>query len=93
MLTDLYVVPAARSATVSSITICNQSSMDATFRVSIAVTGAADEAKQYVYYDEVVRANKTFIATVGITLAALTVVRVYTSGSNVSFNIFGVEVS
>lgn len=91
-LTDAYTVPAATSATLSSIVVCNQSTTDAKFRIAIAVAGAADAAKQYLYYDTVVPAGRPFVITIGITLATTDVVRVYTDGSSVSFNIFGVQV-
>lgn len=90
-LTDLYTVPGAASVVVSSIVICNQSTADAKARVSVAVAGAADEPKQYLYYDLDVPGNETFIATIGITLAATDVVRVYSDTDYLSFNLFGLE--
>lgn len=92
-LTTLYTVPALTRSTASSIVICNRGAVDATFRVSVAVLGAADATKQYLYYDQPVEANSTFIATIGITLSATDVVRVYGSVADLSFNLFGVEVS
>tara|TARA_R110000822_G_scaffold235648_1_gene366440 strand:+ start:178 stop:507 length:330 start_codon:yes stop_codon:yes gene_type:complete len=91
-LTVLYTVPALTRTTSSSIVICNRSVVDATFRVSVAVSGAADATKQYLYYDQAVEANSTFIATIGITLSLTDEVRVYASAADLSFNLFGVEV-
>ena len=91
-LPTLYTVPALTSTTSSSIVICNRGAVDATFRVSIGVLGAADESKQYIYYDQTVEANSTFIATIGITLSRTDVVRVYASVADLSFTLFGVEV-
>ena len=93
VLTTLYITPAATSTTVSSITVCNQAGTFANFSVSVAVAGAADNAKQYVYYQLVIDGNDTFIATVGFTLAATAVVRVEASSSNISFCLFGVQVT
>lgn len=93
-LTTLYTVPAATSTTVSSVVICNRSAGSLPFRLSVAVAGAADATKQYLYFDEPVAANDTFIATIGITLATTDVVRCYgDAGSNLSFNLFGVQVT
>lgn len=93
-LSALYSVPAATSASASSIMVCNQnSSIDAVFRISVAVAGAADDPKQYLYYDVPVGANDTFTATIGMTLSAGDVVRVQTSVTGISFNLFGCEVS
>lgn len=90
-LTTLYTVPAVTSTAVSSIVICNQGSVDATFRMSVAIAGAADDPKQYIYYNVTVNANDTFIATVGMTLATTDVVRCYASNGVLSFSLFGTE--
>lgn len=90
-LTTLYTVPSSTSTVVSSIIICNSNSSTVTFRVSVAVAGAADNVKQYLYYDLPLLANDTFIATIGCTLATTDVVRCYASSTNVSFQMFGIE--
>lgn len=92
-LTTLYTVPSATSTTVSSVVICNQSSSPSTFRLSTAIAGAADTIAQYLYYNQVIAANSTFVATVGITLATTDVIRVYASNSTMSFIAYGVEVT
>lgn len=91
-LSTLYTVPSSTSATASSLVVCNQGA-DATFRVSVAVAGAADNAKQYIYYGLSIPANETFIATIGLTLAQTDVVRVYCSTANCSFSLFGCELT
>lgn len=93
ILTDLYTVPAVTSTAVSSVVICNQNSTDIAFRISIAIAGAGDAIKQYIYYDLPLMANDTFIATIGVTLATTDVVRVRSNTANVSFSLFGVEVT
>lgn len=90
-LTDLYTVPSAKSAVVSSLAVCNRGAAQATFRVSAAAAGAADAASQYLYYDVVVPANQTWIATIGITLATTDVLRVLGSTGYVTFTAFGDE--
>jgi homoserine dehydrogenase len=90
-LTDLYTVPGATSAVVSSVIVCNRSLLDTTFRLSHAIAGAADTAAQYLYYDASVQAGATFIATVGLTLATTDVIRCLSSNGLVSFNLYGVE--
>lgn len=90
-LTDSYTVPAATTAVVSSIVICNQSAVATSFRVSISVAGVADATKQYLYYDVTIAGNDTFAATLGITLGAGDVVRVYNTLATCSFNLFGQE--
>ena len=92
-LTDAYTVPASTQAVISTIMVCNNSSVTTTFRISIAVAGAADTAKQYIYYDVVIPGNDTFAATLGITLGAGDVIREYAGAATLLFNIFGVELS
>lgn len=91
-LTALYTVPGATSVVVSTIAVCNQGA-NTTFRISVAVAGAVDDPKQYLYYDLAIPANSTFTATIGITLAATDVVRVYAGTANVSFSIFGTQIT
>ena len=91
-LTDLYT--AGAKAVGSSLVICNRSaSVPAHARVSVAVAGAADDPKQYVYYDLEIPGGETFIATIGWTLAITDVVRVYNDLATLSFNLFGVEIT
>jgi hypothetical protein len=90
-LTDSYTVPAATSAVVSTLIVCNQSPIPTSFSVSIAVGGAADTPAQYLYADVPIPANDTFAATVGVTLAATDVVRVLSTLATCSFSLYGVE--
>ena len=91
--TLLYVVPSTTTAIGSSIIIANRGTSVATFRVSIAVGGLTTTNKDYLYYDLPIGANDTFIATIGITLATTDVVRVYASNTNLSFSLYGSEIS
>jgi hypothetical protein len=91
--TDLYTVPAATSAVASSVIVCNRSAVLATFRISIAVGGGATTNKDYIYYDLPIGANDTFIATIGVTLATTDKVKVYASNTNLSFSLYGSEIS
>jgi hypothetical protein len=91
--TTLYAVPAATSAVGSSLIVANRGTSTASFRVSVSAAAAATTNKDYLYYDLQIGANDTFIATVGITLAATDVVRVYSSNTNLSFQLYGSEIS
>lgn len=92
-LTTLYTVPGATSAVVSTLKACNQSPSQTTVRVSVAVAGAADTAKQYLYYELPIAGYDSFSATEGWTMATTDVVRAYSTNGLVSFNLFGVEVT
>ncbi len=92
-LTDSYTVPGATQAVVSTITVCNQAASAATYRLQIAVAGAASATKQYIAFDVALGANSTQTLTLGVSLGASDVVRVYASTAMVSFNIYGVEIT
>ena len=92
-LTDLYTVPSSYSTTVSTVAICNRTQTSKKIRVSVAVGGASDSPEQYIMYDVLLLKNDFIFVTIGITLAATDVVRVYTDVAGVSFSLYGVEVS
>ena len=90
-ITTLYTVPDMTQTTVSSIVAANRTGSAITFRLSVHVAGASADDKQYLYYGKSVAANDSFAIVLGITLNQEDVVKVYTSASNKSFNIFGCE--
>lgn len=92
-LTTLYAVPAAKSAVASTLLICNQGSVVATFRISHAIGAAGDTLSQYLYYDQQLLPNKSFAVTLGLALAATDVIRVYSSNGQMSFNLYGAEIT
>ena len=91
--TNVYTVPAGTQAIVSSITVANRSASGTTFRIAIRPAGATLANQHYIAYDVTLAPNDTTILTIGITLAATDVVTVYASTANLSFNIFGSEIS
>ena len=92
-LTDLYAVPAAKSATISTIMICNRGATATSFRVAVSPAAAAIANQHYIYYDQALDGYSTYAATIGITLATTDIVRVYSGTANLSFSVFGIEVS
>ena len=92
-LTTLYTVPAATSAVASSLVVANRSATATSFRISIAVAGAADSLIQYTHYDVAIEGNETYIATIGVTLATTDVVRCYATLATCTFNLFGIEIT
>ena len=89
--TTLYTVPSAKSAVISSLTVCNQASTSATFRVAVRPAAATLAAQHYIAYDVAVGAADTTVLTLGITLATTDVVTVYASTANISFHAYGDE--
>lgn len=90
-LTTLYTVPGATSTVSSSISICNTSGTATSFRVAVRPGGAGISSEHYIYYDNTLAGNDTFVATIGMTLEATDVISVYATLATLSFSIFGQE--
>jgi len=91
--TTLYTVPSSTSAVISTIVICNRAATAATYRVAIRPAGATLANQHYIAYDFSVSGSDSTPLTLGITLATTDVVTVYASTANLSFGIFGSEIS
>jgi hypothetical protein len=91
--TTLYTVPASTSTIVSTITICNQAASNDTYRIAIRPAGATLAAQHYIAFNGVVASYDSIGLTLGITLATTDVVTVYAGTANLSFGIFGSEIS
>jgi len=90
--TDVYTVPSGTETVLSSITISNRGSSDASYRIAVRSNGETITNKQYIAYNTVVTANDTVALTIGVTLDAEDVITVYSSNDSLSFNIFGSEI-
>jgi glucose-6-phosphate dehydrogenase assembly protein OpcA len=91
--TTLYTVPASTSTVVSTINVCNQAGTADVFRIAIRPAGASLAAQHYIAYGTAIPANDTISLTIGVTLAATDVITVYAGTTNLSFNVFGSEIS
>ena len=92
-LTTIYVVPPNTKAVISSIVVCNRNAAARTYRIAVAVAGAADAVKQYLVYDATIAANESLAFLLGITMEAGDELRAYVSAVDVSVNAFGSEQS
>lgn len=91
--TDIYTVGAGKQAIISTITVANRSASARTYRIAIRPAGTTLANQHYIAYDVSVLANDTTALTIGVTLAATDVVTVYASTADLSFGIFGTEIS
>ena len=92
--TTLYTVPAETSAVISTLSICNQASVPATYR--IALRPAADSttaAKHWVVYGASIDGSDSTFFTLGWTLAAGDKIIVYTSSATMSATVTGSELA
>lgn len=90
----LYTVPSSTSAVVSTISIANQAGTSGTYRIAVRpAADASTTAKHWIVYGATVAASDSIMLTLGITLAAGDVIRIYASSANMSFAAFGSEIS
>jgi len=89
----LYTVPSSTETIVSSIIVCNRESSANTFRLAIKADGGSVANEDYIAFDTSIAANDTVTLTLGITLDASDVVCAGASDANVTFSIFGTEIS
>jgi len=75
----VYTVPALTSTVLSTVTVCNQSSTGATFRLAVRPSGETLAAKHYINYDTPVPATDVLTANANT--------------SSVSINAYGSEIS
>ena len=90
-LTVFYTVPAGTRAHGETLFVCNAAAVATTFRLSVAPAAANDAAKQYLFYDAPLAANETKLLELDLRLSATDLIRIYTPGANVTFNLFGTE--
>ncbi len=90
--TTLYTVPSATSAVCSTIAICNMGT-STTYRIAIRPAGATLEDKHYLVYEAGLNQYDTVMLTIGVTLAATDVVTVRAGTADVTFQLFGSEIS
>ncbi len=92
--TTLYTVPAATQTVVSTLSVTNDTTASATFRVYVRVAGAAASATNTLFFDTALAANSTAFFTVGLTLGAGDILTVRSGTANAfTFQAFGSEVT
>jgi glucose-6-phosphate dehydrogenase assembly protein OpcA len=91
--TDLYTVPSATQAVVSTIVIANLSTSATNFRIAIRVNGASLANNQYIAHEVIAQPSDSTALTLGITLNAGDVITVYSGNANLTFTAFGSEIS
>jgi hypothetical protein len=91
---NLYTVPSATEAIVSTIVVANTSANDATFRIFVRDGGAAAAASNAIAYEAAITANSQVAFTLGLTLSATDVITVRTDTANaLTFHAFGSELN
>lgn len=92
--TEVYTVPSATTAVISTLSVCNQAATPATYRV--ALRPAADSttaAKHWVVYGATIDGSDSTFFTLGWTLSAGDKVIIYTSSATMSATLTGSELA
>ncbi len=91
--TTLYTVPAATEAVISTIVVANRSAGDLTYNIAIRPDAATLANEHYIAKTVTVGASDSTTITLGLTLNAADVITVQGSSEDLSFNIFGSEIT
>ena len=91
--TTLYTVPTSTEAVISTLVVANRATSAATYRIAIRPNGATLANEHYIAYDVTVGAGDSTTLTLGLTLDAADVVTVRASTADLSFNVFGSEIT
>lgn len=88
----LYTVPAATSAVVSTITVCNFDDASTVYSIAAVPSGDSLGDKHYVAFNTAIAGKDTAAITIGVTLATGDSIVVINNESG-SFSAFGTEIS
>jgi hypothetical protein len=91
--TDIYTVPIGADAVSSTLTVCNRGISPTTYRVAIRPLGASLANNHYISFDQVVQGNDSVFLTLGIAMSETDVVTVFSNTTDLSFTLFGVEIT
>jgi len=91
--TNIYTVPSSTETIISTIVIANRNATAATFRIAVRPNAATLANQHYLAFDVPIAGNDSTTLTLGITVDAADVITVRASTANLSFNVFGTEIS
>jgi hypothetical protein len=95
---NVYVVPAATSSVINSITVANQNTTtNASYSIAVMPSAnfasPASNGQYYIIRGSMIPAGDAATLTLSLSLPAGTVVAANTNSANVSFSAFGVEIT
>lgn len=93
--TTLYTVPASKQFVGSSILICNRNTtgVNSKFRIAVVPNGQVLADQHYLHFDQFAPARETVTKTIGMSLATGDAVVVRSDSADLSFTLFGSEIS
>lgn len=91
-LTDIYTCPTGNAVQITTVWVANRDTVAHSFRLSVAKSGAADDVKQYIYYNLSVPANGALVQAVNLPLLPGDKVRAYVDAQDLSISLYGITV-
>ena len=91
--TTLYTVPSSTEAVISTIVVASRSATARTYDIAIRPNGDTLANEHYIAKNVTVGASDSTTITLGLTLNAADVITVQGSSEDLSFNIFGSEIT
>jgi hypothetical protein len=91
--TNVYTVPSATEAVISTIVIANRAATAGSFRLAVRPNGATIANQHYIAYDVPIAANDSTTLTLGITVDAADIITFRASSADMSINVFGTEIA
>ena len=94
--TNVYVVPAATEVVISTITVCNQGLANQLYSIAMMTDSeynASAPDSSFIVRDVSLPASDTIVLTIGLTANAGSILTANTSNANISFNVFGSELT
>jgi hypothetical protein len=88
--TTLYTTPASTQTVVSTVSVANQTTAAANYRIAVSATSTPTLA-EIIVFDGTVAANDTITLTLGITLEATKRLMVNANSPEITFAAFGSE--
>jgi hypothetical protein len=94
--TNVYVIPAATQAVISTIAICNQGANSTTYSLAFMDSSqfnSAAPAATFIVKNAALAGSDTIFLTIGLTANAGVVLAANTPNANISFAAFGSEIT
>jgi len=96
--TNVYVVPESTEAVLSTVTVCNQTAVNTSYSLmyfdeSEFNTAENAPSSSFLIRGAVVPAADTIVLTMGLTANANAIISCNATGSDISFSIFGSEIT
>ena len=90
---DLYTVPSATEAVISTINVVNTGTTNSTISIAIRKNGASLVTNQYIINGLILNPKVTLAYTSGLTMDAADVITVISTNNDCAFSAFGSEIA